>query len=401
MRGGQSTYNLVLLNGIPINSFFYGGLFDFGTVPSDFIEEIDVARGPQSAIYGSYAIGSVTNLITRSPENGPSFDVLAEGGTHDENRFAVSGSDMVHNWGIAGSLSSLLANGPVPNSDTRNDNIFLSAEHRWYTQGLYLFGDFNSNDVGEPGPYGSNPKGLFTGIDLVSREKNNTSTYGAHYQYGITDNLKADVLAGFDLNNSLYISPYGDSFNKDIRAFGDARLTYAVNGFWTMAGGFTFAREEVKNTYITDSSFRSFPLRRDNEGAYWENRFALLKNRLFLNAGLREEVYQTPLVPADLYGYPPRPAFPARTDTQLNPRVSGAYLVDAATRLHASFGTGIRPPGGSDLAFTNNPALKPEHTQSYDIGIEKRFLRDRVSLDATWFHNRYRDLIVGLRRIAR
>ena len=54
-------------------------------------------------------------------------------------------------------------------------------------------------------------------------------------------------------------------------------------------------------------------------------------------------------------------------------------------RLHASFGTGIRPPGGSDLAFTNNPALKPEGTVSYDVGIEQRFLSDKVSLDAHGF----------------
>ena len=43
-------------------------------------------------------------------------------------------------------------------------------------------------------------------------------------------------------------------------------------------------------------------------------------------------------------------------------------------RLHASYGTGIRPPGGSDLAFTNNPALRPERTESYDFGIEQRLL---------------------------
>ena len=40
-------------------------------------------------------------------------------------------------------------------------------------------------------------------------------------------------------------------------------------------------------------------------------------------------------------------------------------------------------PGGSDLAFTNNPALKPERTESYDIGIEQRFLNNQLSLDAT------------------
>ena len=119
-----------------------------------------MARGPQSAVYGSYAIGSVVNFVTRSPENGPALDIVAEGGTHDENRFAVSGSFLTHGWGFAGSLSSLLANGPVQNSDYRNDNIFLSGEHRWYTQSLFVFGNFNSNNVGEPGPYGSNPEGL-------------------------------------------------------------------------------------------------------------------------------------------------------------------------------------------------------------------------------------------------
>src|SRR6185312_13584700 len=160
VRGGDSKYNLVQLNGIPINSFYFGGLYDFSRIPSDFISEIDVARGPQSAVYGSYAIGSVVSFVTRSPENGPALDVVAEGGTHDENHFSISGETMLtKGWGIAGSFSSLLDNGPVRNSDYRNDNGLLALDHRWHTQKISIFGDFDSNDVGEPGPYGSNPAG--------------------------------------------------------------------------------------------------------------------------------------------------------------------------------------------------------------------------------------------------
>jgi outer membrane cobalamin receptor len=395
VRGGDSKYNLVELNGIPINSFYYGGLFDFSQIPSDFISEIDVARGPQSAVNGSYALGSVVNFITRSPENGPALDVVAEGGTHDENRFAVSGSGLAHGWGFAGSLSSLLGNGPVRNADYRNDNIFLSGEHRWYTQSLFVFGNFNSNDVGEPGPYGSNPKGYYTGLDLISRSRNNTPTAGLHYQDDFTANLRLDFLSGFALNNSFYISPYGDSFNKDIRPYGDARGTWRVFSFWTLAGGFAFAREEMKNTYVTDSNSHEFPLRRDNEGIYLDNHFTLFQ-KLFLNAGLREELYQTGFIPGDASNFPPRPDFPAHSVSRLNPKVSGVYMLQKTVRMHASYGTGIRPPGGSDLAFTNNPALKPERTESYDIGIEERFLNGQLSLDATYFHNSYSDLIVGL-----
>ena len=169
-----------------------------------------------------------------------------------ENRFAVSGSFLTHGWGFAGSLSSLLTNGPVQNSDYRNDNIFLSGEHRWYTQSLFIFGNFNSNNVGEPGPYGSNPVGLFPGLDLISRSRNNTPTGGLHYQDDFTGNVRLDITAGFALNNSFYISPYGDSFNKDIRPYGDARGTWHVFPFWTLAAGFAFAREEMKNTFVED-----------------------------------------------------------------------------------------------------------------------------------------------------
>jgi outer membrane cobalamin receptor len=395
VRGGDSKFNLVELNGIPVNSFYFGGLYDFSRIPSDFVSEIDVARGPQSAVYGSYAIGSVVNFVTRSPENGPALDIVAEGGTHEENRFAVSGSALEHGWGVAASVSSFLANGPVLNSDSRNYNGFLSAEHRWRTQSLFAFGNFNSADVGEPGAYGSNPEGFFTGLDLVSREKNNTSTYGFHYQYDITDRFRQDVIGGFFLDNSLFVSPFGDSFNKDIRGYAEARETVNIARFWTMAGGFVFDREEMKNTFVTDNSFRSFPLRRDNEGIYIDNHFTIGKT-LFLNAGLREEIYQMPDVPAFTVSFGSRPDFPARTYSKLDPKISGAYMLQGGVRLHASYGTGIRPPGGSDLAFTDNPALKAERTESYDVGVEEQFLNGRASIDATWFHNRYKDLIVGL-----
>jgi outer membrane cobalamin receptor len=395
VRGADSKYNLALLDGIPMNSFYFGGLFDFAHIPSDFIEQIDVARGPQSAVYGSYALGSVINFQTRAPENGPAFDFVAEGGTHAESRFALSGSGMA--WkggGIAGSLSTLHGNGPVPNSDYRNDNIFLALSHHWHTQSLFAFGDFDSNETGQPGPFGSNPRGYYKGIDLLSRSRNNMSTYGAHYQNELFDKLRVDVFTGFCMDNSSYISPLGFSFNKDIRGYGEGRLTYAVNSHWSMAGGYAFSREEMRNTYVTDSALNGFLFRRDNGGVYWENRITL--GRLFINAGLREEIYQTPFIPGNLNGFPPRPDFAQRTDTRLNPKISGAYFLPTGQHLHASYGTGIRPAGGSDLAFTNNPALKPERTSSYDIGVEQRFWNDRLSLDATYFRSRYRDLIVSL-----
>jgi outer membrane cobalamin receptor len=395
VRGGDSNYNLVLLDGVPINSFYWGGLFDFAHIPADAIEEVQVARGPQSAVYGSYALSSVVSFETRAPESGPALDFVAEGGSHDENRVSVSGETMfARNWGISGSFSNLLGNGPVQNSDYRNNNGLLALDHRWGTQKLALFGDFDSNNVGEPGPYGSNPVGLFPGLDLISRSKNNTSTYGLHYSDDLTDQLRIDLIGGIFWNNSLYISPYPTSFNKDLSGNAEARVTWTISEMETIAGGAVYHREEMRNTYVNDTAGDDFLLRRDDVSGYLESRTVI--GKLYLNIGARYETFSTPFIPGNAYGYPARPDFPATTYTETTPKLSAAYMLAPGTRLHASYGKGIRPPGGADLAFTNNPGLLPERTQSYDVGVEHYFLGNKLSLDATWFHNQYRDLIVSL-----
>jgi outer membrane receptor protein involved in Fe transport len=157
--------------------------------------------------------------------------------------------------------------------------------------------------------------------------------------------------------------------------------------------GVSLTREEVKNTYISGDDNNPFTIKRDDAGIYWENRFQV-GSRLFLNAGVRGEIIGTPAIAENLIDG--RPAFPANTVTKVNPKLGATYILHAGTRLHTSFGTGIRPPSGLELAFTNNPALKPERTTSFDVGVEQRLWRDRLSLDATYFYNRFYDLIVSL-----
>jgi outer membrane receptor protein involved in Fe transport len=66
------------------------------------------------------------------------------------------------------------------------------------------------------------------------------------------------------------------------------------------------------------------------------------------------------------------------------------------TRLHGSFGTGIRAPNGFELAFTDNPHLKPEKSVSFDSGLEQRFFDNKALLDLTYFYNKFEDQIVTL-----
>ena len=392
IRGGESKNNLVQINGVTVDSFLLGGFFDFSQIPADFLDRVDVIRGPQSAVYGSYASSGVVNFVTRSPEDGPSLDVVAEGGSNYERRFAVSGSDMVHGWGISGSASRIDDNGLVANNNFRNENIFLGLSRNWSRQSLTIDGQFNSDSIGDPGPYGSNPLGYFTGLDPISGDKWNSSDYLLNYHADLSPRLRQEILGSFFLDNSLHTSPYGPSFYKDLRGSGETRTIFAVTPHYTSAVGFVWYREDTRSSYITGPEGNPFSLQRNQEGIYWDNRFQF-GDRLFINAGLREEIFETGHMPADAYGE--RPAIPGRTDAKVNPKLAGSYMVRRETRVHASAGTGIRPPGGNDLAFSNNPDLKPERNFSYEAGVEQRLLSNRISLDATWFYNHYSDLIVS------
>ena len=390
LRGGDSNYTLVQIDGAPVNVF--GGSFDFAHIPSEAVDRIDVIRGPQSAVYGSYANSGAIDFITRQPGASPQLDVLAEGGTYGEHRFGITASGTWAGFGILASGSRVDDNGPVENSDYRNQDLLLNVNRRFGRQSFSLHALFDSNDVGEPGPYGSDPKDTFTGIDTISREKNNFGEYGGHYQADISGRVRLELFGSFFLENSGYTSPYGFSYDKELRGQGEARTVVSVTRHYLAAFGFVAGREDVTNTYISDASFDTFPIRRTDLAGYLENRFEF-GGKLFLNAGVRAEWILTPSIPTDGYS---RPFFPANTVSRANPKLSAAYVPAPGTRLHSSFGTGIRPPTGFELAFTDNPQLKPERVRSVDAGIEQTLFHDLLRLDATYFYNRYYDLIVTL-----
>jgi len=68
IHGGESRHNLVMIDGVPINMFSQNGFVDLAHIPTDFLDRIEVSRGPQSAVYGSYANSGVVNFVTRLDE---------------------------------------------------------------------------------------------------------------------------------------------------------------------------------------------------------------------------------------------------------------------------------------------------------------------------------------------
>jgi len=79
VRGGDSRYNKVLIDGVPVNE--PGGTFDFGSVPLAEADRVEFQRGSQSTLYGSDAMTSVVQIFTRNGTSAvPELRFGADGG---------------------------------------------------------------------------------------------------------------------------------------------------------------------------------------------------------------------------------------------------------------------------------------------------------------------------------
>lgn len=120
MRGTNSDHVLVLVDGIKVGSASLGTTA-FQFVPLDRIERIEIIRGPQSALYGSEAIGGVIQIFTRKggDTESPLFSLQSGGGSYAT--YQVDGNvdgklgDMWYGLGVSSNgTDGIDARQPIP-----------------------------------------------------------------------------------------------------------------------------------------------------------------------------------------------------------------------------------------------------------------------------------------------
>lgn len=406
-RGGESDYSLVLIDGVPANAF--GGGFDFAQVPIVNVERIEIVRGPQSALYGSNAIGAVVRVITRRG-GPPSGEASIEGGSFGTNRVTAGTAGSVGPWDWTASAERLASDGfngdetptgaPIVNDDYTRHSVAGGLGWR-QSDGAGVRGDLRylTDDRGFPGPFGSDPGGSFGGIDAVSRGENDRwlASLSAESAAGRRVRLRGDVSYGhFD---GQFVDPYGRSDSSSRRTDGRIQADLAFRPGLDASAGVEILRERAGSTYITATGGGVVPVERGIEGVFAEGRWAH-DARLFVTAGLRTERITRSALTGDAGAFSPRPDFPADTVISVNPKVAAAWFVRSSgvsfTKLRASAGTGIRPPDAFEIVFTDNPSLAPERSRSLDAGLDQSLLGGRLLLESTAFFNQYDDLIVAV-----
>lgn len=397
-RGGESNFTLVMVDDVPVNAF--GGEYDFANLSTENVERIEIVRGPQSALFGSNAIGAVVRVVTRRGGT-PTVSGTFEAGGHDTFRTAGASAGTVgrFDWGVSAErITSEGLNGQTsPHGLTIDNDDYARTSGAvvggWRIGAAHVRGQFRHDDDerGTPGPFGSNPIGAYTGIDTISRGDNRQTTAGISASVPLTPRVRSVFQGGYHRLASDFASPFGDSESGSRRVNGRAQIDVTLSSNLDVTAGLEAQAERATSTFITDPSFSPVPVERRLAGYFTELRWNH-DRRLLVTGGVRlDDIDREPL-----------PGGPDEDDrvVAVNPRLAVSWLARPeagnSTRLRASAATGIRPPGAFDIAFTNNPSLRPERSVSGEAGVEQAFAGGRAHVDAAVFYNRYDDLIVAV-----
>ena len=263
------------------------------------------------------------------------------------------------------------------------------------TRGTDLQGTFRyvDTDRGAPGPYGSDPAGRFSGVDRVSRgttERRSAGVRLVHPWTGPASRVRQRVefdVADLDLS---FLSAFGLSESETRRMHGRVQTDAALDAGIGVSGGVEWLNERARSTFITAGA-DAVPVDRRVIGTFGELRWNAVE-RVSVQAGVRAE-HITRKRAGRATRRRSRRVPTSRDDTvvSVNPKVSASWLVSphaARRQAHAmdraarGGGTGIRPPDAFEIAFTDNPNLKPERSRSVEVGVTQALAGGAVQLDA-------------------
>jgi vitamin B12 transporter len=301
LRGGESKYTKVLIDGIPVNE--PGGAFNFANLATPGIERIEVVRGPQSALFGSDAVAGVVQVFTkRATSEGlsPAPFGLVEGGTFSTFRYmgGIQGKNGILDYSAL--FSRLDTDNDVPNSAfheatatgnlgvriSRNSElraVFRSEAGRTGVPGQSAF---HRPDLDQYYHHHDYAGGItLTQATLPNLVQKLSYTIADSWQFSANPYDSGSYTSSFQGRTAPFASydyPYqtlNQTRRQKLGYQSDITLPY---GHFLTAG----AEIERQTGTIGDPAWAPLRAKRTNYGGYVQDQWAY-RNRLFSSAGVR------------------------------------------------------------------------------------------------------------------
>lgn len=378
LRGAEANHTLVFVDGIPSNDPASSSEFLFQTLPAEGLARIEVLRGPQSALWGSEAIGGVVSVTTLAPAVGIGGGARAEGGSLGTYRFsgnaqaggATAGVSLLAAYQATDGID--VAGAPAGDPDGFKSLLLSAKATAAVTPWL---------DAGAVARW-SDSTTRYDGFDFLTARPADEPLATTNTLVALRGYLEAKALG--DRWRTRAEVTFTDSANRNrdggafanrtdgdrLRLVGQTSLTFGAGGLQQrITGAVEYRDERFRSRSIDPSDLANQRAARDQLSGVGEYRIELA-HRAAVSVSVRHDANS---------GF--------RDATTV--RAAGAAQLGGGFGLHASYGEGVANPtfieqfGFFPSSFIGNPNLRPERARSWDAGAG--WARGGTRLDVTVF----------------
>jgi vitamin B12 transporter len=386
IRGAEANHTLLFIDGIRANDPASNDTPRFELLNADLASRLEVVRGPQSALWGSDAIGGVIAVNGLAADTS-TYAASAEGGSFGFARSAASGALVSSNARVEGAVAFQRAtgidsfNGKGDKDGYRNAAARLRAS--WTFAPGFEVGASGFSLSGRSEFDGTDPV-TFLHADTLDSSKNRLSAgrlwlSGGNQDRGLSGTVSTSFL---------------DSTNRNFLAADEINRTSGDR--WTVAGQaqYRFATGAIRHTAILafDHDRETFHAR---DTIYFG---ASMQDRSRSHDAVTAE-WRSELAPVVIDLAVRRDIFSAFKDAT-TARASALVALGGGFSVAGSYSEGIAQPTFFDLYgffpgnFFGNPSLKPESSRGFEASF--RYRRGPFDASLTGYRQQLHDEIVDV-----
>ncbi|MBW1898411.1 MAG: TonB-dependent receptor [Deltaproteobacteria bacterium] len=361
------------------------------------IERVEIIRGPASVQYGSAAMGGVVNVITKRGTEEPEVFVEVLSGSHGYDEASAGFSGKVKNFDFSASFTRSAMNDYVTGDGDqylntgydKKQDVNLNAGFEFFPKnriGL-MYSNFDTDHVGLPEYLSQQDLDDFKESGLDSFEIDyEGATSNDRFAWNMKYFQTSDEETNFDPADS-DPSGYDDGIPTSSEADqkgGQVQGSMHLQNT-TITAGSDWTHYDIEGDYAPQKS------EYDNLAFFIFGKHKLFSQRLVLSGGLRYDDFTVEII---------KPAGSTESLDNLSPKFGAAYLISDSLKVRANYGEAFSVPSAKQLAYdympgsiryVGNPELKPEKSQTYELGID--YSKGSLNSSLTYFYTNFKDKI--------